>query len=79
MTPHKLGFIETKSGERENAYKDLKAAVDSFNFLHVHRRKLSKYTITVFQTSILRRIKNEITAKVKYTTKVKLKKLFLGK
>ena len=59
-------------------YKDLKDAVDSFNLLHVHHIKLSKDNIKVFKTSIFGRIKNSITVKVKYTTRVHLTKELLG-
>ena len=72
MTYHKLGFVDTNSFKRENIYKSLKDAVDSFKFLHVYQRKLSKHNITVLETSILIIIKNAITAKVKSTTKVHL-------
>ena len=74
LNSHKLGFVDTNSGERENAYNNLKAAVDSFTILFTHRRKLPKYNIMVFKTSILGRIKHAITAKVKSTTKVQITK-----
>ena len=67
------------TGARENAYKSLKAAVDSFKFVRVHRINLPKDNITVFKTSILGIIKNAITAKVKSTTKVQLTNELLRK
>ena len=79
MISNKLGFIDTSSGEREDAYKALKTAVYSFKFVYVHRRKLSKDNIIVIKTSILVRINNLITVKVKYTTKAHLTKGFLRK
>ena len=70
MNNHKLGFVDTNSGEIENTYKALKATIDSFKFVHVHWRNISKYNTTVFKTSILGIINNAITVKVKYITKV---------
>ena len=65
MSSHKLVFVATNSGDRENACKALKDAVYSFRFVHVHRRKLPKNNTTVFKNSTLGIIKNSITAKVK--------------